>query len=48
MRLSVRYRKENEANIVVSDTNDDDPISFKEAMVNPNKEKWQEAMNQEM
>ena len=48
IRLPVRYRRENEANIVVSDTSDDDPISFKEAMVNPDKEKWQEAMNQEM
>ena len=39
IRLPSRYRKENEANIVVSDANDDDPVSFKEAMVNTDKEK---------
>ena len=48
IQLAVHYRKENKANIVVSDTNEDDPVSYKEAMVNSNKEKWQETMNQEM
>ena len=46
IRLPVRYRTE--ANVIVSDTNDDDPMSFREAMDDPDKEKWQEAMNQEM
>ena len=36
IRLPVRYRTE--ANVSVSDTNDDDPMSFREAMDNPNKE----------
>ena len=27
---------------------DDDPVSFKEAMVNPDNEKWQEAINLEI
>ena len=39
IRLPVRYRKENEANVVVSDTNDHDPVSYEEAMVNSDKEK---------
>ena len=37
-----------ETNVIVSDTNDDDPTSFKEAMISSDKDKWQEAMNQEM
>ena len=37
-----------ETNVIVSDTNDDDPASFKEAMISSDKDKWQEAMNQEM
>ena len=36
MRLPVRYRTE--ANVIVSDTNDDDPKSFREAMDNPDQE----------
>ena len=34
-----------EANIVVLDTNDEDPSSYKEAMMDSDKEKWHEAMN---
>ena len=34
-----------EANIVVPDTNDEDPSSYKEAMMDSDKEKWHEAMN---
>ena len=37
-----------EANIIVPDTNDEDPSSFEEAMMDFDKEKWHEAMNQEM
>ena len=37
-----------EANIVVPDTNDEDPSSYEEAMMDFDKEKWHEAMNQEM
>ena len=37
-----------EANIVVPDTNDEDPSSYEEAMMDSDKEKWHEAMNQEM
>ena len=37
-----------EANIVVPDTNDEDPSSYDEAMMDSDKEKWHEAMNQEM
>ena len=41
IRLSKRYK----INIVVPNTNDDDPSSFKEAMVDAKKDEWQEAMN---
>ena len=37
-----------EANIVVPDTNDEDPSSYEEAVMDSDKEKWHEAMNQEM
>ena len=36
IRLPVWYRTE--ANVIVSDTNDGDPMSFREAMDNPDKE----------
>ena len=36
IRLPVHYRTE--ANVIVSDTNDDNPMSFREAMDNPDKE----------
>ena len=36
IRLPVRYRTE--VNVIVSDTNDDDPMSFREAMDNLDKE----------
>ena len=35
-----------EANIVVLDTNDEDPSSYEEVMTDSNQEKWHEAMNQ--
>ena len=37
-----------EVNIVVPDTNDEDLSSYEEAMMDSDKEKWHEAMNQEM
>ena len=37
-----------EANIVVPDTNDEDPSSYEEAMMDSDKEKWHESMNHEM
>ena len=37
-----------EANIVIPDTNDEDPSSYEEAMMDSDKEKWNEAMNQEI
>ena len=40
--------KRYEANIVIPDTNDEDPSSYEEAMVDTDKEKWYEAMNQEI
>ena len=47
IRLPSRYRQEIEAN-VVTDTNEEDPLTYKDAMVDCDKEQWQEAMNQEM
>ena len=44
IRLSKRYK----INIIVPDTNDDDPSSFEEAMVDAEKVEWQEAINREM
>ena len=37
-----------EANIVVPDTNDEDPSTYEDAVMDTNKEKWHETMNQEM
>ena len=37
-----------EANIVVPDTNDEDPSSYEKAMMDSEKEKWHETINQEM
>ena len=37
-----------EANVVVPDTSDDDPLSYKNAMDDPDKDKWLTAMEQEM
>ena len=36
IRLPRRY----ETNVIVFDTNDDDPSSFKEAMISSDKDKW--------
>ena len=37
-----------EANVIVPNTNDEDPASYQEAMVDPDRDEWQSAMNQEM
>ena len=37
-----------EANIVVPHTNNKEPSSYEKAMMDSDKEKWREAMNQEM
>ena len=37
-----------EANIVVPDINDEDPSTYKDAMMDTDEEKWHEAMNQEI
>ena len=37
-----------EANVIVTDTNDEDPASYQEAMVDPDRDEWQNAMNLEM
>ena len=47
-RQPIRYTGADEANVVVIDTSDDDPLSYKHAMDDPNKEKWLTAMDQEM
>ena len=48
VRPPTRYGHEGEAELLVSDTNQDDPLTYKHAMEDSDKEKWQEAMNQEM
>ncbi|XP_075523993.1 uncharacterized protein LOC142556418 [Primulina tabacum] len=48
VRLPLRYRQDEEANVVVADWVEDDPLSFQHEMEDPDKEKWLEAMNQEM
>ena len=47
IRLPSRYRQNIEANIV-TDTNEDDPLTYRDAIVDCDKEQCQEAMNQEM
>ena len=44
----IRYTGAGEVNVVVTDTSDDDPLSYKHAMDDPDKDKWLTAMEQEM
>ena len=44
----IRYTEASEANVAVTDTSDDDPLSYKHAMDDPDKDKWLTAMEQEM
>ena len=48
MRQPTRYGHEGEVGLLVSDTNQDDPLTYADAMDDSDKENWQEAMNQEM
>ena len=48
MRQPTRYGHEGEVGLLVSDTNQDDPLTYADAMDDSDKEKWLEAMNQEM
>ena len=47
-RQPIRYTGAGEANVVVTDTSDDDPLSYKHAMDDPDNEKWLTAMDQEI
>ena len=44
----IRYTEAGEANVVVTNTSDDDPLSYKQAMDGLDKDKWLTAMEQEM
>ena len=44
----IHYTEAGEANVVVTDTSDDDPLSYKHAMDDPDKDKWLTTMEQEM
>ena len=44
----ILYTGAGEANVVVTDTSDDDPLSYKHAMDDPDKDKWLTTMEQEM
>ena len=48
VRLLSRYGHEGEVQFLVSVTNQDDPLTYRDAMDDSNKDKWQDAMNQEM
>ena len=48
MRLRSRYRHEGEVQFLVSVSNQDDPLKYRDAMDDSDKEKWPDAMNQEM
>ena len=47
-RQPTRYGHEGKVGLLVSDTNQDDPLTYVDAMDDSDKEKWLEAMNQEM
>ena len=48
VRQPIRYGYEGKVGLLVSDTNQDDALTYTDAMDDSNKEKWLEAMNQEM
>ena len=48
MRLPSRYGHEGEVQFLVSVTNQNDPLTYRDAMDDSDKDKLQEAMNQEM
>ena len=45
MRLPSHYRHEGEVQFLLSATNQDDPLTYRDAMDDSDKEKWQDAMN---
>ena len=48
VRLPSHYGHEGEVQFLVSVTNQDDPLTYRYAMDDSDKDKWQDAMNQEM
>ena len=48
MRLPSHYGHEGEVQFLVLVTNQDDPLTYRDAMDDSDKDKWQDAMNQEM
>ena len=48
MRLPSHYGHEGEVKFLLSITNQDDPLTYHDAMDDSDKYKWQDAMNQEM
>lgn len=45
VRPPSHYRHEGEVQLLVSDTNHDDPSTYHDAMDDSDKDKWQDAMN---
>ena len=48
VRLPSHYGHEGEVQLLVSVTNQDDPVTYRDVMDDSNKDKWQDSMNQEM
>ena len=48
VRLPSRHGHEGEVQFVVPVSNQDDPLTYRDAMDDSDKDKWQDAMNQEM
>ncbi|RVW45213.1 Retrovirus-related Pol polyprotein from transposon TNT 1-94 [Vitis vinifera] len=48
IRLPIRYCENRETQVAVTDGSDDDPLTFKMAMDDVDREKWQEAMKLEI
>ena len=48
VRLPSHYEHEGEVQFLVSVTNQDDPLTYRDAMDDSDKDKWQDARNQEM
>ena len=47
-RQPIHYGHEGETSIVVTDSNVDDPLSYRNVMIDVDKQQWLEAMNLEM
>ena len=48
IRLPAHYREIKEVQVVVSDNEQDDPLTYQHVMEYPDKDKWQDAMNLQM